>query len=94
MRRSTLSYLAEYIGSFFFILAIFASGGNPIIIGAALALAIFLVANHTDGHLNPAVSVAMLLNDKMEMRHFIGYVTAQILGGASAFYAYKMTKGL
>ncbi len=94
MRISTLSYLAEYIGSFFFILAIFASNGNPLIIGGALIIAIFLVANHTDGHLNPAVSIAMLLNDKMEIHHFIGYVTAQILGGASAFYAYKMTKGL
>jgi aquaporin Z len=94
MRISALSYLSEYIGSFFFILAIFASDGNPLIIGAALALSIFLVANHTDGHLNPAVSIAMLLNDKMETRHFIGYVTAQILGGASAFYAYKMTKAM
>ena len=94
MRTSNLSYLAEYIGSFFFILTVFASGGNPLIIGAALALAIFLVANHTNGHLNPAVSIAMLLDDKMEMRHFIGYVMAQILGGASALYVYKMTKGL
>jgi aquaporin Z len=94
MRTSNLSYLAEYIASFFFILTVFASGGNPLIIGAALALAIFLVANHTNGHLNPAVSIAMLLDDKMEMRHFIGYVVAQILGGASAFYVYKMTKGL
>ena len=94
MHISTLSYLAEYIGSFFFILTVFASGGNPLIIGAALAIAVFLVSNHTNGHLNPAVSIAMLLNDKMEMHHFIGYVTAQILGGASALYVYKITKGL
>jgi aquaporin Z len=94
MRTSNLSYLAEYIGSFFFILTIFASSGNPLIIGAGLALAIFLVADHTNGHLNPAVSIAMLLNDKMQMNQFIGYVMAQILGAASALYVYKMTKGM
>ena len=94
MRTSNLSYLAEYIGSFFFILTIFASSGNPLIIGAGLALAIFLVADHTNGHLNPAVSIAMLLNDKMQMHQFIGYVIAQILGAASALYVYKITKGM
>jgi glycerol uptake facilitator-like aquaporin len=86
-----IPYLAEYLGTFFFILAIFASGGNPLIIGAALALAIFLAAPISSGHINPAVSFAMMMNHKISGMKFAGYVMAQLLGGASAYYTYKMT---
>ena len=86
------SYLAEYIGAFFFILAVFSSHGNPLIIGGALALVVFLIGRQSGAHVNPAVSVAMLLDSKLNMSTFFGYVAAQVLGGASAYYAYKLTK--
>jgi len=92
MRVSLTSYLAEYIGAFFFILAIFASGGNPLIIGSALALVIFMIAGLSGGHVNPAVSLAMYMNGDLNSSHLAGYVVAQLLGGASAYYAYKMSK--
>ena len=87
-----LPYVAEYLGSFFFILAIFASGGNPLIIGGALALAIFLTAPISSGNINPAVSFAMLLKNDLSLNKFVGYVVAQLLGGASAYYTYSLTK--
>jgi aquaporin Z len=86
------TYLAEYIGAFFFILAIFSSGGNPVVIGGALALVIFLIGPHSGGHVNPAVSLAMFMDSKMNTVSFLGYVVAQLLGGVSAYYAYKLTK--
>jgi len=86
------SYLAEYIGSFFFILAIFSSNGNPFIIGGALALVVFLIGRHSGSHVNPSVSLAMLLDSKLTTGECLGYVAAQLLGGTSAYYAYKMTK--
>ena len=92
MNNSYTSYLAEYIGAFFFILAIFSSHGNPLIIGGALALVVFLIGRQSGAHVNPAVSVAMLLDSKLNMSTFFGYVAAQVLGGASAYYAYKLTK--
>ena len=92
MKVTVASYIAEYIGAFFFILAIFASGGNPLIIGAALALVIFLVASISGGHVNPAVSLAMYMNGTLNPMELFSYVFAQLLGGASAFYAYKMVK--
>jgi aquaporin Z len=92
MRITFASYVAEYIGAFFFILAIFASGGNPIVIGAALALVIFLVASISGGHVNPAVSLAMYMNGGLKPMDLFSYVFAQLLGGASAYYAYKMAK--
>jgi len=92
MKITFASYVAEYIGAFFFILAIFASAGNPLIIGAALALVIFLVANISGGHVNPAVSLAMYMNGSLKPTDLFSYVFAQLLGGASAYYAYKMVK--
>lgn len=92
MAVSLMTYAAEYLGVFFFVLSIFASGGNPLIIGAALALVIFLTAPISSGHINPAVSLAMFMDSKLNSSHLVGYVAAQLLGGASAYYAYKMSK--
>jgi len=89
MKVTVVSYLAEYFGTFFFILSIFVSGGNPPIIGAALALAIFIVANLSGGHLNPAVSLSMYMNGSLRPMDLFSYVFAQLLGGVSAYYAYK-----
>jgi len=92
MKVTGASYIAEYIGTFFFILAILASGGNPLIIGAALALAIFLITSISGGHINPAVSLAMYMNGSLKPMDLYSYVFAQLLGGVSAYYAYNMAK--
>ena len=89
MKVTLASYIAEYIGTFFFILAIFASGGNPLIIGASLALVIFLIASISGGHINPAVSLAMYMNGGLKPVDLFSYVFAQLLGGASAYFAYQ-----
>jgi aquaporin Z len=89
---SFTTYFAEYIGTFFFILAILSSGGNPLVIGGALALVVYLICNISGGHVNPAVSFAMFMDSKLSMMTLLSYVGAQLLGGASAYYAYKLTK--
>ena len=89
MRVTAASYIAEFIGTFFFILSIFVSAGQPLVIGGALALVIFLIAGVSGGHVNPAVSVATLLDGAIKPMELLGYVVAQIAGGASAFYAYR-----
>lgn len=92
MKITFASYFAEYIGTFFFILAIFASDGNPLITGAALALVIFLVSSISGGNINPAVSLAMYMNGTLKPIDLFSYVFVQLLGGVSAYYAYKMVK--
>ncbi len=91
MKITTSSYLAEYLGTFFFILVILSSGGNPLIIGGALALTIFIIASISGGHVNPAVSIAMYLQGSMRPVDLFSYVFAQLLGGVSAFYAYRLS---
>lgn len=92
MRVTNLSYFAEYIATFFFILAILLSGGQPLIIGGALAFAIFMVGSISGGHLNPAVSLTMFLNGSLKGSDLVMYLLAQVLGGGSAYYAYQMSK--
>jgi len=87
-----IPFLAEYLGTFFFVLAIFSSGGNPLFIGGALAIAIYLIGGISGGHVNPAVSFAKFLNHDLSMNKFLGYVLAQLLGGASAYYTFRMTR--
>ena len=52
------SYLVEFLATAFFVYVILATG-NPLAIGAALALVIMLAANISGGHVNPAVSIVM-----------------------------------
>ena len=53
------NYLAEFLGTGFFVYVILATG-NPLAIGAALALIILITSNISGGHINPAVSVVTL----------------------------------
>jgi glycerol uptake facilitator-like aquaporin len=89
---NVLPYLAEYLGTFFFILSIFASNGNPLVIGGALAIVIYLIAGHSGAHVNPAVSMAMHMNGSLSQVKLLYYIIAQVLGALSAYYAYKMVR--
>ncbi|HJA02692.1 MAG TPA: MIP family channel protein [Candidatus Gallimonas gallistercoris] len=84
--------IAEFIGTM--ILVIFGCGvavatgceGNDGVVATALAFGLVIVAmaysigNVSGCHINPAVSLAMLLNKKMTGKEFVGYVISQVLG--------------
>ena len=82
------NYIVEFIGTIFFVYVILATG-NPLAIGAALALVILLAKNTSGGHVNPAVSLAMFLNGSLSSMELGSYVVVQALGGAAAYYVYK-----
>jgi aquaporin Z len=86
---SALPLLAEFLGTFLLVLSIIASGSNPWIVGGALALIILLVGAMSGAHVNPAVSLAMFLKGALSSQELAGYVVVQLLGGASALYAYN-----
>ncbi|MBQ7344918.1 MAG: aquaporin [Oscillospiraceae bacterium] len=87
-------YLAEFIGTF--VLVLFACGTACVVgcsaengtgyLLTALAFGLVIVAmaysigNISGCHINPAVSIAMLVNGKLSIKDFIGYVCAQVLG--------------
>jgi aquaporin Z len=86
------AYVAEYLGSFFFILAILLSAGNPLVIGGSLALVVVLMGSISGAHVNPAVSVAQFLQGSLRSADLLPFIGAQLLGGASAVYAYRAAK--
>lgn len=89
MQVSGSSYVAEFIGAFFFILAILASSGNPIIVGLTLGIIVFLTAGLSGGHINPAVSLAMTLNGSITGEQLTGYIISQLMGAIGGYYTYK-----
>ena len=76
-------YLVEFLGTTFFVYIILATG-NPLAIGAALALVILLASSISGGHINPAVSIVMASAGKISTSDLIPYIMAQVFGGLVA----------
>ena len=81
-------YLCEFIGTA--VLVLFGcgtaaiTGGSLLVTALAFGLSIvamaYVIGNISGCHVNPAVSLAMLINRKISVKDFIGYVISQILG--------------
>ena len=87
-------YIAELIGTF--VLVFFACGTAAVVgcsaengtgyLLTALAFGLVIVAmaysigNVSGCHINPAVSIAMLVSGKLSVKDFIGYLVAQFVG--------------
>lgn len=102
--QSVKKYLAEFIGTF--VLVLFACGtavvtGCSVENGAAylmtaLAFGLVIVAmaysigNVSGCHINPAVSIAMLISGKLGIADFIGYIIAQFAGAIAGAGVLKL----
>ena len=84
-------YLAEFAGTLFFVYIILATG-NPLAIGAALALTILLTSNISGGHINPAVTIALASYGKLDTTEIIPYVLSQIFGALVALEIFRRYK--
>ena len=82
-------YLAEFFGTCFFLYVILATG-NPIAIGAALAIVIMIIGPISGGHVNPAVTFAMAYSNKIAIKEILPYCLAQILGALTAVELLKI----
>jgi glycerol uptake facilitator-like aquaporin len=76
-------YLVEFLGTLFFLYVIIVSG-NPLAIGAALAIAIMIGGKISGGMYNPAVSIMMTAAGKLPQNELLPYIVAQVLGGLTA----------
>lgn len=58
--------------------------------GLSIVAMAYVIGNISGCHINPAVSLAMLINKKMDVKDFVGYVIAQVIGaiaGIGILYA-------
>ena len=85
---NVLTFIAEFLGTFLLLTAIFVTG-NWLAIGATLATVVIVTGNVSGGHANPAVSLALYLKGTLTQVEFGGYVLAQALGAAASLQAYK-----
>lgn len=98
-------YIAELIGT---MVLVFMGCGSAVFLGAAspgghLAVAFafglsivavaYVIGNVSGCHINPAVSFGLLLNKRISVSDFIGYVIAQIIGAAIGALLLKVMVG-
>lgn len=83
-------YLAEFFGTMFLVLLACGSAvlagpsigglGIGLCFGLVLVCLCYCIGNISGCHVNPAVSFAMLLSNRMSFKDFIGYVIFQLAG--------------
>jgi aquaporin Z len=86
-----LGVLVEFLGTFIFLSVIVATG-NPWMIGAALAVVIFLGGSISGGHFNPAVTLMFLFNKGLPVDQAAAYIVAQIAAGILAIVTYNQLR--
>lgn len=83
-------YISEMIGTFLLVFigcgsAVFL-GTDPLLVALVFGLTVMLNASSLIGqtsgaHLNPAVTLAMLVNKKISTKDAVAYIVAQVIGG-------------
>ena len=104
---SIRKYICEFIGTAVLVLfgcgsAVICGGaigafGIAIAFGLSIVAMAYVIGNISGCHINPAVSLAMLINKKMSIKDFIFYVVAQVLGaiaGIGLLYAILNCAGM
>ncbi len=97
-------YIAEMIGTFTLVFfgcaTVIFMVGQVGLLGVAFAFGLTVVAmayaiGHVSGaHLNPAVSLGALVAGQLDVKDFIGYAVAQVIGGIiAAFALYLIASG-
>lgn len=81
-------YFVEFFGTLFFVYVILATG-NPLAIGASLALVLLLIRNVSGGFMNPAVTIALSSAGQLPSSEIIPYCLAEIFGALVALEIYK-----
>ncbi len=96
-------YLAEGIGTMFLVILACGSAvlagphigvlGIGLCFGLVLLCLCYCIGGVSGCHVNPAVSLAMLLSGRMNGRDFVGYVVSQLIGATiGAGFLYCLTR--
>lgn len=82
--------IAEFLGALFLVYVIFATKGNWLLIGGALALIVLIIGKLTGAAVNPAVAFAMYESGQLSQHEMFGYILVEMLGGIAGYKLYKI----
>ena len=98
-------YIAEFIGTFILVfmgcgsamlLGCDAAGGHLAVamaFGLSIVATAYVIGDVSGCHINPAVSLAMLINKKLSSTDFVGYIVAQSAGAIAGAGLLKTLTG-
>jgi aquaporin Z len=93
-------YIAEFIGTFFFVLTVGATvispgAGSfaPLAIGSALMIMVYACGHISGAHLNPAVTIAVWLRGRCSASEVPGYILSQVVAAIAAAFVVLFLKG-
>jgi glycerol uptake facilitator-like aquaporin len=81
--------VAEFLGTFLLMTSILVSGGNFLIIGATLALIVFVIGGISGASVNPAVSAGLWYSGTLSTQMFALYSIVELAGAVAAVMAYN-----
>jgi MIP family channel proteins len=90
-QKATVEAIGTFILTFIGAGSIIATGGQTLIVialahGIALAIAVSAAMNISGGHINPAVTIGMLVTRRISVKHAVVYIVAQLIGAIIAGY--------
>ena len=74
----------ELFGTYFLVLIIGLSSGNPIAVGFGLMVLVYTGAHISGAHYNPAVTLALFLQKEISVLDSFKYVISQVVGSTLA----------
>ena len=78
-------YLTEFVGTLFLVLIIGLTQ-NPLAIGFGLTILVYMGAHISGAHYNPVVTLAMYINDQIDLKESGKYIESQLTGSVVAVY--------
>jgi aquaporin Z len=81
-------YAVELFGTMFLSFTIFFTN-NYLLIGLALAIAVYIGGPISGGCFNPAITIASYINNTLKPLRLVPYIIVQIVGGILGFLIAK-----
>lgn len=85
--------IAEFIGTFLLVSAIFVVQGQALFAAFALIGVVLIVGGISGAHVNPAVTVGVWVTRRIGAVRALGYIGAQVLGAGAAYLTLKAFLG-
>ena len=82
----------EFFGTYFLVLIIGLTSGNPLAVGFGLVVLVYCGAHISGAHYNPAVTLAMLIQKEISVVNSFKYFFSQILGSTLAALSIYLMK--